>query len=151
MRGGHFTVPVGMAPGNPQPLGPSLVAVQEGSGGALFTCSINFAVFSRNASAMSLCLMRRSGAGEQVSTARGTLVQPGHCAACTRHLLHRPLHLCRLLPCKPSPLPPDAWHQAALPCLAHQSLLLACCSYHSSDSVLLCCALTSPPPRPLAT
>ncbi|KAK9809286.1 hypothetical protein WJX73_001102 [Symbiochloris irregularis] len=48
-----FAVPVGMGLGDPRTLGPTLSAV-EGA-----TCSVNFALRSRHASAMSLCLARR--------------------------------------------------------------------------------------------
>lgn len=42
-KGGHFVVPVGMGPGSPEPLGPSLVEVTAGSGPDA-TCTLNFAV-----------------------------------------------------------------------------------------------------------
>jgi hypothetical protein len=68
LRGGHFALPVGMAAGDPCVLGPSIAAVaSNGQGQQLF--SVNFAVFSRNAAAMSLCLMRRGAEGEQVRAA----------------------------------------------------------------------------------
>jgi hypothetical protein len=41
--GGHFAVPVGMAAGTPEPLGPSLVAVTAGSGPDA-TATLNFSV-----------------------------------------------------------------------------------------------------------
>lgn len=61
-QGKHFVVPVGMAPGSPEPLGPSLEQVTSGDGPDA-TCTLNFAVFSRHASGMSLCILRRDGGG----------------------------------------------------------------------------------------
>jgi len=61
-RGGHFVVPAGMGVGSAEPLGPSLVEVTAGSGPDA-TCTLNFAVFSRHASTMSLCVLRADGSG----------------------------------------------------------------------------------------
>lgn len=63
-HGLHACVPVGMLAGDPTKLGATLVAVTpSGSGNPAETkCSVNFAVFSAHASAMSLCLVRAGGA-----------------------------------------------------------------------------------------
>lgn len=61
--GRHFAVPVGHAAGKPQPLGPTLVAAGQAARPQDAACTLNFAVFSRHASEMSLCLMRADGSG----------------------------------------------------------------------------------------
>eukprot|EP00198_Chlamydomonas_reinhardtii_P002453 XP_001691789.1 isoamylase-type starch debranching enzyme [Chlamydomonas reinhardtii] len=90
VRAPHFAVPVGMSAGSPQPLGASVVAVSPpgpsnggfngfnghhggGSDPRETTCAVNFAVFSRHASSLQLCLVRLEGA-EPEGGAGGPLV-----------------------------------------------------------------------------
>lgn len=61
-RGFHCCVPIGMLPGDPCTLGATLAGVAPASSLADTRCSVNFAVFSAHASAMSLCLMRSNSA-----------------------------------------------------------------------------------------
>jgi len=65
--GGHFLLPVGVGRGTPRPLGPSVVGRAAASDGA---ADVNFAVHSRHAGAMSLCILRRAAA-EGASSPRG--------------------------------------------------------------------------------
>ncbi|KXZ51039.1 hypothetical protein GPECTOR_14g278 [Gonium pectorale] len=61
-RAAHFSVPVGMGAGCPQPLGASVVAARPGPAAPAdprdVSAAVNFAVFSRHASSMQLCLVR---------------------------------------------------------------------------------------------
>ncbi|GIL76323.1 hypothetical protein Vretimale_5868 [Volvox reticuliferus] len=62
LRAPHFCVPVGMGAGRPEPLGASVVATKPGGGDPTdprdAACAVNFAVFSRHASSIQLCLVR---------------------------------------------------------------------------------------------
>lgn len=51
----HFSMPVGLQPGWPLPQGPAAAAVSEDG----TTCDLNFAVRSRHAASMALCLVRQ--------------------------------------------------------------------------------------------
>lgn len=68
-RAPHFSVPVGMSGGVPEPLGASVVASRAPPDGAAANgsgatdprdvqCAVNFSVFSRHASSVQLCLVR---------------------------------------------------------------------------------------------
>lgn len=59
--GKHFGIPVGFQKGIPLPQGPSVAAIADDG-----TCSLNFAVRSRHAASVSLCLVR-SASGQQQS------------------------------------------------------------------------------------
>lgn len=63
VHGDKFTVPVGMTPGDPAPFGASLLSASAVDGGSGLQYSVNFAVYSANASAMSLCILRQGGSG----------------------------------------------------------------------------------------
>ncbi|GIL45006.1 hypothetical protein Vafri_2415 [Volvox africanus] len=62
LRAPHFCVPVGMGAGRPEPLGASVVASKPGGADPTdprdVACAVNFAVFSRHASSIQLCLVR---------------------------------------------------------------------------------------------
>lgn len=77
----HFYVPLGIGAGTAARLGPSLVSTADAGGGAGHT--INFSVTSRNASSVTLCLVRTEpsastssqggrGSGQRPAPARGT-------------------------------------------------------------------------------
>lgn len=59
--GRHFAVPIGHGAGKPYPLGPTLVSTTRANNPQDVRCTLNFAVFSRHATSMSLCLMRADG------------------------------------------------------------------------------------------
>lgn len=52
----HFTIPVGLQAGHPLPQGPAVASVSEDGS----MCDLNFAVRSRHAASMSLCLARQT-------------------------------------------------------------------------------------------
>ncbi|GFR50536.1 hypothetical protein Agub_g12806 [Astrephomene gubernaculifera] len=70
LRAAHFCVPVGMSAGSPEPLGAAVVATATPTGSSsssnsgsegdprVTECAVNFAVFSRHATSMQLCLVR---------------------------------------------------------------------------------------------
>jgi pullulanase/glycogen debranching enzyme len=66
--GGHFALPVGIGRGAPAPLGPSVVGAVRRVGASSSSpypasADVNFAVYSRHAGAVTLCLLRRRGGG----------------------------------------------------------------------------------------
>eukprot|EP00879_Flechtneria_rotunda_P022431 GHRR01023681.1.p1 GENE.GHRR01023681.1~~GHRR01023681.1.p1 ORF type:complete len:577 (+),score=194.30 GHRR01023681.1:772-2502(+) len=61
--GCHFALPIGLGPGKPHPLGPTLMSASKASRPQDVVCTMNFAVFSRHATNMNLCLMRADGTG----------------------------------------------------------------------------------------
>ncbi|KAF5835118.1 glycoside hydrolase superfamily [Dunaliella salina] len=57
-HGSYMAVPLGMDAGTPSPAGASIVAVSNASSPQQASCTVNFAVFSRHAASISLCIVR---------------------------------------------------------------------------------------------
>ncbi|KAG2494253.1 hypothetical protein HYH03_007608 [Edaphochlamys debaryana] len=74
LRALHFCIPLGMSPGAPQVLGASVVSVTPGGDPRDASCAVNFAVFSRHATSVQLCLVRVKGpSAERNGVAPGVL------------------------------------------------------------------------------
>jgi len=76
VRGTHFSVPIGMRPGEPGPPGASIITSSKAASGEV-SYSINFSVFSRHAKGISLVLVRVQQDADGSFPIRPTPAPPG--------------------------------------------------------------------------